>query len=457
MSIELRASASASRRSPLAARLDVRNDDLSAPAWIDFLSAEIVGYCCRPEERPLFKTSNDNEAAPSPAAAEIAQSSAHCFIASSPHVATAGLALHPGQTRSFLVRCEALPATLPPSFDGSALCCEYVLLVSARTMAPQARGWFSSWSSADSEPWARGPICRLRLPLHLDCFGVAPADGGYAAGAPARCELQCDDLGSDLAARIPAEDDEDDDDGNDEVGGGEDDDDDDEEEDAMEVLFGSAPAAEGVVELGSRRDFRLELNGQPFASVQFVSASFELGGAVRGVLTLVDHHGGKDTTTIAPPYRVSVALLLEEVERIHSSTTNPRTASTRTVAKAELSRGGGSSIPMRTAAFELPIPSHLPCSTTLTAGDSLAAELRWVCKLLFERPQPNADGPLSPAVVTDDTALPWRLPLRVVPSAARRRKRRHASIGRLPAPGLASCVADGGDGSVCVRLGGVNG
>ena len=55
MSIELRASASASRRSPLAARLDVRNDDLSAPAWIDFLSAEIVGYCCRPEERPLFK------------------------------------------------------------------------------------------------------------------------------------------------------------------------------------------------------------------------------------------------------------------------------------------------------------------------------------------------------------------------------------------------------------------
>ena len=131
-SIELRASASASRRSPLAARLDVRNDDLSAPAWIDFLSAEIVGYCCRPEERPLFKTSNDNEAAPSPAAAEIAQSNAHCFIASSPHVATAGLALHPGQTRSFLVRCEALPPTLPPSFDGSALCCEYVLLVSAR-------------------------------------------------------------------------------------------------------------------------------------------------------------------------------------------------------------------------------------------------------------------------------------------------------------------------------------
>ena len=324
-------------------------------------------------------------------------------------------------------------------------------------MAPQARGWFSSWSSADSEPWARGPICRLRLPLHLDCFGVASsADGGYAAGAPARCELQCDDLGSDLAARIPAEDDEDDDDGNDEVGGGEDDDDEEEEEeDAMEVLFGSAPAAEGVIELGSRRDFRLELNGQPFASVQFVSASFELGGAVRGVLNLVDHHQGKDTTTSAPPYRVSVALLLEEVERIHSSTTNPGPPRHGRSPKRSSHAAAAQAyrcVPPRSSCRYL--PSTVQHNTDRGRQPGRRAALGR--KLLFERPQPNADGPLSPAVVTDDTAL------RVVattrrPSAARRRKRRHASI-RPSCPHLAwRRVADGGDGSVCVRLGGVNG
>ena len=58
----------------------------------------------------------------------------------------------------FVVRAR-LPAALPPSYDGTTVAIEYVLVLSVRRMrAPAAGG---------GAEWGRGPICRLRLPIRV--------------------------------------------------------------------------------------------------------------------------------------------------------------------------------------------------------------------------------------------------------------------------------------------------
>ena len=129
--------------------------------------------------------------------------------------------------------------------------------------------------------------------------------------------------------------------------------------------------------------------------------------------------------------RVTVSLLLEEAAPALSPVMSPalspaanananaNATPARTVAKAWLTR----TPQLRAASFELPIPPHLPASSTLHAAD-VAVQLRWVALFTFE-----LEGGGWEAQV-----VPWRLPLRVVPRA--RMRATHAREHRLPAPGL---------------------
>ena len=405
------------------ARIDVCCD-ASGPAWIDFIGAQLLGSSTRPEERPSFETVDENSMLVDQGVI------ACCVMASNPRAVTEGLALQPGQTSSFVVTCDRVPVGMPPSFDGKSICCEYLLLVTARAMAPRTPGWFSGWfDDDDADPFERGPIVRTRIPLHFDCdaaYRHQPTGPGMnpspRSGVALGCELSCSAVdGAQIErerSRPRAVD---------MFSGfaGEDayawDDDDDKEGDEDESDSDESDGGECSPE---SRLFSLQLDSVRFAAVEFASDVNYLGGAVRGMLELYK-----------PASRVHVALNLEERPlgdvRPHagsSATTSNSAAanesslgaaaSSRTVARAELSRG---SCQLRSASFELPVPSHFPPSTTIsTANGALSVELIWVALFTFER----EGGP-----------VPWRLPLRVLP--VERRRVWQLQLGRLPAPGLA--------------------
>jgi hypothetical protein len=433
----------ASRAAAFAVRIDVAHAETSSSVSIDFLAVQLLGHCGRPDARSFLTDDGGEERT---VVADEAGASNACVLASEPYVIAAGVALVPGQTSSFLVRCDALPTGAPPSFDGKAVCCEYLLLVTARTMAPQARGWWASWSSDQGESWSRGSIRRLRVPLHMDQYATPrqAAAARPAPGEPLRCNLRCTELRRTTIRREPVESTN----GrfcsgvgsgvsHDDGGGGDDDDDaddadaDDDDGDGDGDGDGGDDAGSGdgsgdggdehdVGELSlERRRFRLQLDASPVACVEFVSAAFHVGGALRGAVQLN-----------VPTVRVTLALLLEEAERsaaagLPQSSAAAPAAPSRTVAKVELS----CTPHVHTASFELAIPAHLPPSCTLRTVDALV-ELRWVALLTFELCTAGAPAP-----------LPWRLPVRVL--AAPRRPRGAALRERLAAPGLTQCWEDG--------------
>ena len=98
------------------------------------------------------------------------------------------------------------------------------------------------------------------------------------------------------------------------------------------------------------------------------------------------------------------------------------------------------------------IPSHLPPTTTLSAA-GVGVEIRWIVVLTFEIGEIGEIGEvgeLGEAGGDSDThapsVLPWRLPLRVLPSLVSAMRPRRALPGcRLEAPGLASCGGPAGE------------
>ena len=420
----------------LRVRIDVR---AHASSSIDFLAAQLLGHCSRPGEGN--KSLHDDDEAAAGSLTDAAGAMGCCVLASTPKVVAAGVTLAPHATTSFVVCCDRLPTGLPPSFDGGALCCEYLLLVTLRTMAPQAQSWYAYLTGDDdgaaSSSWVHGPIRRLRLPLHYEGDAASEEPGRWRRGGPGalRCELRCDEVaagGTDATIDQPwgdaTADDDDDDDDDDDTDEEDDEGDDDDEQEAM---------ADAAATIGGKKQARVEvqLDGAPLASIELASDAFFLGGAVRGTLRL-----------LAPASRVSIAVLCVEVvvatdgqaatggapksaAADQAGSGEETIASSRLVAKAELTRGGPQQL--RTATFELPLPAHLPPSSTLTAADgSVAVELRWVAQVTFER---------------GESSVPWRVPLRVTRSGDTSRRAdlegyraRPLSLAtrRLAAPGM---------------------
>lgn len=89
-----------------------------------------------------------------------------CVLASQPRVVAAALTLEPRQVSPFGVSVT-LPTELPPSFAGSCVCYEYLLIFTLRVMKPPS-GWPGS-------SWTRGPIHQLRVPVRLVATGASAA------------------------------------------------------------------------------------------------------------------------------------------------------------------------------------------------------------------------------------------------------------------------------------------
>ena len=384
------------------ARIDV-SCNASGPAWIDFVGAQLLGSSTRPEERPSFEIADENSMLVDQGVL------ASCVLASNPRAVTEGLALEAGQTSSFVVTCDRLPVGMPPTLDGKSLCCEYLLLVTARAMAPREPGWFSNWfDEEDADEFERGPIVRTRIPLHLDCDAAYKPSGAGTnpSPGPLTCELSCKEIDSaprrvvdpnsrDTLSAFAGDD----------AWAWEEKDEDDEDESSDESDEGESGP--------ERRNFSMQLDSKRFADVELVSDVYFLGGCVRGNLNL-----------FKPASRVHVALNLEERPLGAGSSSAAANESSpgggavlRTVAKEELSRGPG----LRSASFELPIPSHLPPTTRIsTRNGAHSVELIWVALFTFEK----EGGPIT-----------WRLPLLVRP--VERKRVAQLQLGRLPAPGLA--------------------
>ena len=130
---------------------------VSAPLWVDWLAAQCCGFVVHRGAGPPSPTPPPPSGAlPDEARAAAGDAGRRCFAASAPHVVAAGTRLDGGG--GFVVRAR-LPAALPPSYDGTTVAIEYVLVLSVRRMrAPAAGG---------GAEWGRGPICRLRLPIRV--------------------------------------------------------------------------------------------------------------------------------------------------------------------------------------------------------------------------------------------------------------------------------------------------
>ena len=429
----------------LGARIEIRNT-LNVPLYIDWLAAQLCGFCMRPSERPPCLTSHQSERndGTSTAVADEASSigaSQHCVLASPPTMVGYALALHPGEIRSFLVICEALPPCLPPSFTGEAVCCEYVLFVTLRTMAPPAKssGWLSRLISSDSDTgdanssegvhellassgsWPRAPLCRLRLPLHMDAsrsWLSAKADHLAHPGAPAWCELHSiacsgpdDSAEAVLATDETGEADRFDERSEDGAHGKQDEEETDEGDEKVcdkgEGVGNDASDAPGVDVL--RRSFQLRLaHSAPFATCELATSSFRIGGAVRGVLLLAPQ------AMTCPISRVRLSLVLEEhllsdAQRSDVLTSEP--FASNTVAKLDIGR----SPPTQHISFELQVPSHQPPASTLHTNDGTTIDLCWALLFTFEM-APATGGAVTVELSPAANNVPWRLPIRMLPS-----------------------------------------
>ena len=485
----------------LCARLELR-DTSDSPVWVDCLAAKLCGFCS-PQLDQDATSSGKGENTDAAALAAVSQ---HCVLTSSPHVVVASLALQPGQSRSFDVHCEQLPPGLPPSFAGEAICCEYVLIVTLRTMTPPSGSWWSRWSSSStistdaagadhdlstSATWARGPVSLLRVPLNINGWGEwldASAQGkAIVPGEPARCQLSCvessvaaadaDGANGGLAAAAAAAaaveelaaGDDDDDDAT--YGNGEEEEEEAAEEETDEVVMEGGDHSGGVANGAHalpRRSFMIQLADRPFASLDFASEVFRVGGAVRGVLLLA---AGSPAVT-----RLRVSLLLEEhaapeepagsgAAMAHTSLRTHGPLASRTISKLDLGRNPA----VRRISFELPVPSHLPPDAKLHGADRLAVELAWAVLVTFELGGATDDGAgnaglLSPAGLGATAPIgeqvPWRLPIRMLPKEATRPRstlrtralyqqlatRRlcagQMAFGLLEAPGFTSTASD---------------
>jgi hypothetical protein len=385
------------------------------PLWIDFVATQLCGFCCQPSNRPLCLRSDDDTDSDTGLVDEAgtADARAHCVLASVPCVMAAMLSLPKHATRparrQFALHGD-LPVGLPPSFDGTTLCCEYLLLVTIRVVA-RPSGWGSGWlswaigaaddgdddepraASAGSREWKRGPIRRLRVPLHIDCgrewLAACARDDAVAPGTPLRCELSSTPEGEEPEVDWAMEEEDD-----------HEDEEDGEEEEEEEDFEASRDGA----------SFELHLEGSAFASVNLASSVARVGGAVRGVLRMATR-----ATRATSMVRVRVALDLEEsrvTDRGAGGSDEARpegestpTPSPRSVAKVDL----GTSPPMQSVSFELPLPSHLPADSELRAAHGVAVSLRWALRFTFD----VGDG------MGVTTEVPWRLPIRVLPSARR--------------------------------------
>ena len=261
--------------------------------------------------------------------------------------------------------------------------------------------------------WSRGRIQRLSLPLQIDAthewLAACARGGSVQPGAPLRCELSSVAIDVSTGRAVTSEDgvvspheEAEEEDEEDEM-----EDEDDEGDDDAEVNETAAP----------RRSFELRLDpSSPFASAELAGEGFfHPGGAIRGRLTLADgwwRHGGAAGEALRggrerEVVRVRVALLLQEWEPGAEAPLE-----SRTVAKADLCR----SPPTASAAFALPVPSHLPPES---AAIGHGVGIRWALQVTFEFSD-EAGGGVATAAASAASAsrapIPWLVPLRVVPA-----------------------------------------
>ena len=348
-----------------------------------------------------------------------------------------------------------LPMELPPSFCGSLVRSEYTLIVSLCTKAPPRPGLLASMLFSSTGEWRRGPVHRVCVPVHVVC-GAAYVRAAPTAATPARCRLAL----VERAARACAEDEyeEDETEAEEEAtaaaasrGEGsrvaeDEEDEEDEEHEEHEDEDEDEAAAYGA-RLGgggsSLSSYEVQLGGpsglQSLARVQLTGTCVRVGGVVRGAVEIFDvssawSRGGAHASV----ERLEVALvLLEQAESLSDAdagyaaasgsdtVSNPMPAptATATASSTVVARtfvDGGTT---RRATFELGAPVHAPPTTALWAAGltvRLAYELRITFELRGGQPASVSAGAAGAEPPT--TKLPWRLPIRLLPTRTRGRR-----------------------------------
>ena len=336
---------------------------VSAPLWVDWLAAQCCGFVVhRGADPPSPTPPPPSGALPDEARAAAGDAGRRCFAASAPHVVAAGTRLDGGG--GFVVRAR-LPAALPPSYDGTTVAIEYVLVLSVRRMrAPAAGG---------GAEWGRGPICRLRLPIRV----LARAGGDVAAAPPPPLDGDGPPLGIEVSSEAH-----DDGDGGESDGGGVDSEAD-ESDDGGDDDGDNAP-----------RRFDVQVDGRQLAVVALETVGCPAGGALRGIIALA---GGEPACEL-----LALRLLLEEVlpERAAAAGEGaPPWAAAAASAAREVALQTWRDHRLRQAEFELGVPDELPPQLATSA-----LLLRWVLAFRFE--------------LSGGGSVEWRLPVRV--RAARR-------------------------------------
>jgi hypothetical protein len=339
-----------------------------------------------------------------------------------------------------------LPAELPPSFYGSLVRSEYTLIVSLCTKAPPRPGLLASMLFSSTGEWRRGPVHRVCVPVHVVC-GVAYVRAAPMAATPACCRLAL----VERAARAGTEDEyvEDETEAEEEAtaaaasrGEGsraaeDEEDEEDEDEDEAAAAYGARLGGGG----SSLSSYEVQLGGpsgvQSLARVQLTGTCVRVGGAVRGAVEIFDASGAWSRGGAhASVERLEVALVLIEQsetaaaagdaaaagsDTVFTPMPDPTAAATAssTVVARTFADGGTT----RRATFELGAPVHAPPSTALCAA-GLTVRLTYELRITFELRggQPASVSAGAAGAEPPTSKLPWRLPLRLLPTRTRGRR-----------------------------------
>lgn len=455
----LRASGVVGPDGALLARVDAfAADDATETAWIDWVAVQFCGFCSPSGSRPRWPGHPAGGARHDDATALVDEASAseaaeYCVVASEPQVLGVGLALRHGQPHCYCVRAQ-LPPTAPPSFEGAAVCCEYVLIITLRTTSPPTRSLFG-WVRGRSSDWVRGPLRQLRLPLHVQCSAKwvrMRHARGVAADARLRCalhcaETECADPGTHWpeSAEQTRDLDSDNDDDDDEESG---------DDGGSDSSGDTGGDGEGAV-ASACAPAQLRVDGDTFACVQLLGSVWCVGGAVRGVLSwpsatlrcsrvliqlqLEEHADGAASdsntgTSIGPEAgtgRVAAAATTtagggqcgrgpdtsSDYDRKNAAPpAEPSAAapsqpplSVVVAGRAELGSTGGA--PLRRASFEVAVPAWLPPTSHLHAADTVGVDLHWALRFTFDVSLRGTPANRPPQ------HLPWAVPLQVLAAA----------------------------------------
>ena len=478
----LRATGAVAPDGALFARVDVRaSDDATEAVWIDWLAVQLCGFCSPTGSRPRWHGhaagsggGRHDDATALVDEATASEAAEYCVIASEPQIMGVGVALRHGQPHHYCVRAQ-LPPTAPPSFEGTAICCEYALIVTLRTTSLPTRSLLG-WMRGRPNDWVRGPLRQLHLPLHVQCSAEwvrTCRAQGTTVEAPQRCALHCTEMehpgpkmehpapqmqwpdgvkqtsgGADTDADVHEQEDGD--------GDSDGDSDDGEGDNASDDGSGggSGDDSEGDASVLACVPAQLRVDGRAFACVKLLGSVWRVGGAVRGVLSWpstvlrcskvlvelqVEEHEGV-VATGGPTPAVTTATGAPDAcsgdvhvaPPIRPSAAPPPPLATLVAGRTELGSTGGA--PLRRASFEVALPTWLPPTSHLhaagTAGTAGVA-LRWVLRFTFDVSLRGAPGSCQPQ------HLPWTVPLQVLAVA------RHARPGSVVHVGQARNEATG--------------